>query len=126
MSLFQNADPADREQHGREAIAAAYATPGNAQLITAGDWRGFTRADAIAWCWNLYQYEPHGFVYPASAMRMRREQQLEAGEIPEGGGYAARARTYSERGVTATKYREAREVVGAATFSWVDVRHMAA
>lgn len=123
MSVFMNSDPVAREQSGREAVEAAYADSGSAKLISVGDWVGFNKADAIAWCWNLYQFEPHGFVHPASELRMRREQELESGGIPEGGGYAAKARSYAERSVTPQQYREAREVLGSSTFSWGDVRH---
>ncbi|MBC9927853.1 MULTISPECIES: hypothetical protein [unclassified Leucobacter] len=113
-----NSDPVAREQSGRDKIEAAYAAAGGAELITEGEWAGFAKADAIAWCWNLYQYEPHGFVHPANEIRYRREQELESGGIPEGGGYPAKARQYISRGVTPQQYREAREVLGSRTISW--------
>ncbi|MGO3146450.1 MAG: hypothetical protein ACTIJ6_02100 [Leucobacter sp.] len=122
-SVFRNTDPASRAQVGRNTIHNAYAAPNAVEVITTGDWADFTAADATAWCWNLYQYEPHGFAYPASAVHMRRERELESGTIPEGGGYAEKARSYVLRGVTTQQYREARETLESPTFCWTDVRH---
>lgn len=112
MSVFRNTDSIARQRLAREATAAVYARSDAAEEITTGDWAGFTTADATAWCWNLYQYEPHGFVYPASAVRQGREQVLEEGGIPEGGGYAAKARKYIEKGTN--------KLQGPAELVWVE------
>lgn len=125
MSAFNDPNPNRRQNAAKAAIAAAFAAPDAAELIVGGDWDGFTRADATAWCWNLYQYEPHGFIYPNLVLRMRREEELESGGIPDGGGYAAKARIYVARGITPAQYREAREVVNSPTFSQTDVRYEA-
>lgn len=124
-SVFRNQNAIIRGRIGRDAIAQAYAASDADECITQGDWHGFTRAEAQAWCWNLYQFEPHGFVYPNSVIRMQREEELESGRIPEGGGYAAKARTYVARGITPLQYRDAREALGSPTFCWSDVRYSA-
>lgn len=111
-----------REQRGRDATASACAAPDADEPVTEGDWAGFTRARAIAWCWNLYQYEPHGFVSPGSMLRAQRVRELEAGGIPDGFGYADRARRYEAAGVTPEQYRRVREALGSPTFSAEDVR----
>ncbi|GAA3750136.1 hypothetical protein GCM10022239_26820 [Leifsonia bigeumensis] len=90
--------------------------------VTQGDWAGFTRARAIAWCWNLYQYEPHGFVSPGSILREQRTRELEAGGIPNGFGYADRARQFEASGVSPERYRAARETLGSPIFSAADIR----
>lgn len=111
-----------REQRGREATASAYAAPDAEELVVEGEWAGFTRARAIAWCWNLYQYEPHGFVPPNSILRERRVRELESGGIPDGFGYADRARELEAGGMTPQQYRVTKEVQRAPTFSDEDVR----
>ncbi|MCC6376559.1 MAG: hypothetical protein IT191_06025 [Microbacteriaceae bacterium] len=111
-----------REQRGREATASAYAATDADEIIAEGDWVGFTRANAIAWCWNLYQYEPHGFVLPNSILREQRVRKLESGGIPDGFGYADRARELEAAGTTAKEYRTMKEAQGAPTFSADDVR----
>lgn len=112
----------DREQRGRAAMASANAAPDADEIIAEGDWVGFTRANAIAWCWNLYQYEPHGFVLPNSILREQRVRKLESGGIPDGFGYADRARELEAAGTTAKEYRTMKEAQGAPTFSADDVR----
>ena len=45
--------------------------PDRDERVNEGRWEGFTRGEAAAWCWNLFQYEPHGFVHPSSEVRAR-------------------------------------------------------
>ncbi|MBB5632574.1 hypothetical protein BKA04_000797 [Cryobacterium mesophilum] len=111
-----------REQRGREAVASAFAAPDADELVTEGDWVGFTRARAVSWCWDLYQYEPQGFVSPGSMLREQRTRELEAGGIPNGFGYADRARQLEASGVTPSHYRAAREMLGSSTFSAADIQ----
>ncbi|WP_053352399.1 hypothetical protein [Leucobacter musarum] len=106
-----------------DARVAGAAASIDAELrITDGPWEGFTRGRAIAWCWNLFQYEPHGFVHPGSEVRVRAWLQLEAGGLPAVFGYPARARELEGNGVTPTSYRELRKALGSRTFSPGDVR----
>lgn len=123
MSAFQNSDPSVRAKLGRDAIAQAYAAADAEQPITAGDWSGLTKAEAAAWCWNFFQYEPYGFVHPAKMIRQRRERELEEGLLPEGTVYAERARSFIGRDITPQQYRAAKEMLEAPTFCWADVRY---
>lgn len=82
-------------------------------LLDTGDWAGFTRGRAIGWCWNLYQYEPQGLVMPGLQLRMQRLAELRGGGIPDGFGYAERARTLETNGLTPPAYREAQRALGA-------------
>jgi hypothetical protein len=111
-----------REQRGRDAMMAALAAPDADDLVTTGEWAGFTRGRAIAWCWNLYQFEPHGFVPPNSIVRQRNVRALESGDIPNGFGYADRARELEAGGTTPAVYRTLKVTQGAPTFSEDDVR----
>ncbi|MGL3148963.1 hypothetical protein ACSS7Z_01255 [Microbacterium sp. A82] len=105
--------------HVRRALSASDADV----PVERGDWAGFTRGHAIAWCWNLYQYEPRGFVHPASQLRAERTSELEAGMIPDGFGYAQRAADLEAAGFTPETYRRAQEALGKSTFSPADVTH---
>lgn len=111
-----------RSGKGWAEIRAAFAAPDADELVTHGDWIGFSRARAIAWCWNLYQFEPQGFISPGSQLRRQRVRELEAGSIPNGFGYADRARELEAEGLTPQQYRSAREALGSPTFTPADIR----
>lgn len=113
----------ERSRQGRVAMEAALNAPDSDAVVAVGDWEGFPRGRARAWCWNLYQYEPAGFVMPASILRAKRIKELEAGGLPDGFEYAHRARELEARGVTPLEYRNAREALGSPTFSPDDVKH---
>lgn len=106
---------------GWERIAAAYAAPDAHEVITEGEWVGFTRARAIAWCWNLFQYEPKGFILPRSIVRQRALRELKNGGIPAVFGYSERARQLEAQGQTPETYRRQKEADGAPSFSPDDV-----
>ena len=84
--------------------------------------RARTRGEAAAWCWNLFQYEPHGFVHPGSQLRAEALTQLRAGGLPEVFGYPERASELAGRGITARQYRQHREELGSRNFDPADVR----
>ena len=90
--------------------------------VTHGRWAGFTRGEAAAWCWNLFQYEPHGFVHPGSEVRARALAELRAGGVPEVFGYPERARELVNRGVTPREYRRHRKALGSPMFDPHDIR----
>lgn len=100
---------------------ASYAMPDADALVEEGAWAGFTRAEATAWCWNLFQYEPVGFISPGSMVRADALAKLRAGELPEVFGYPARARRLVEQGTTARMYREYRQALGSRMFDSADV-----
>lgn len=110
-----------RTQAAWEAIAAAQDDPGAETVLTEGRWAGFTTANATAWCWNLVQYEPRGFISPNSQVRMMFERDLAQGLVPEWFNYADLARSYEQDGISARAYRLAKERAGARTFTPVDV-----
>lgn len=107
---------AARLQLGWQKIEEAYAAPDATTLVAEGAWIGFTRADATAWCWNLFQFEPHGFVHPGSQVRVEALALLGRGGLPEVFGYPARARTHMAAGLTPRSYREHRIALGSSTF----------
>jgi hypothetical protein len=111
-----------RRAAGGQHIDAAFARSDADVVIAEGRWSGFTRARAISWCWNLFQYEPHGFVHPGSEVRIRAMHELEAGSIPSVFGYPERARELEGRGLTPQQYRGHKEALGEATFDQADVR----
>ena len=110
-----------REEEGWRRLRAAYEAPDADEMVMEGDWVGFTRACAIAWCWNLFQYEPKGFVMPLCYVRAKALRELESGGIPTVFDYAARARELEARGQTPEGYRRTKEQEGAPTFSPQDV-----
>ena len=79
-------------------------------------------AKPTAWCWNLYQFEPHGFLRPAAQLRAEGIAQLEAGLIPDGFGYARPAKQLEAAGMTPETYRQAMDALGKPTFTPGDVR----
>lgn len=133
VALIEEAERTVRAQHeaaivDRRAAAqaefeAAFTLPGAEEPIVDGRWAGFTRGDATAWCHNLFQYEPHGFVHPGSEVRVRALAALRDGQLPEVFGYPERARELRDSGLTPRRYREYREALGARTFDPSEVRH---
>ena len=86
-----------------------------------GRWIGFTNAEAAAWCWNLFQYEPRGFVPPGSMLRTIALAQLRAGGLPEVFDYPERARALAASGMSPRAYRHYREALGSPVFDPEDV-----
>lgn len=115
-----------RAQRGRRAVLAAASAPDADNVVATGEWAGFSRARALGWCWNLYQYEPHGFTGPGAQLRHENLRRLENGDVPDGFGYAARARVLEAEGLTPRSYREFKEKLGARTYSPADVRQVGA
>lgn len=112
----------NRRARGWAMVRGALAASDAEVPINIGDWTGFTRGRAIAWCWNLYQFEPHGFVHPGSQLRAERIAELEAGPIPDGFGYAGRATQLESAGMTPETYRQAMDALDKPTFDPGDVR----
>ncbi|MGM7667639.1 hypothetical protein [Microbacterium sp. A93] len=112
-----------RRERGWANVRSALSASDADVPVERGDWAGFTRGRAIAWCWNLYQYEPRGFVHPGSQLRAERTSELEAGLIPDGFGYAQRAADLEAAGFMPATYRHAQEALGRSTFSPADVTH---
>lgn len=106
---------------GWSHIRAARAAADAEDILVDGEWEGFTRSDAIAWCWNLFQYEPHGFISPGNIVRHRALDELKAGSVPSVFGYARRARELKLSGATPESYRMAKEAIGARLFDPGDV-----
>lgn len=112
-----------RRLEGWARVEAAYARPDADTVIVEGRWAGFTTGDAFAWCWTLFQYEPHGFTHPGSQLRHESLQKLGRGELPAVFGYPERARELTTRELDPRQYRRHKEALGAATFTTADVRH---
>lgn len=113
----------ERRRFGWAKLEQALADPDADQLILEGRWAGFRRGEAVAWCWNLFQYEPHGFVHPGSQVRHNAMKELLTGGLPEVFGYPKRARDLADSGLTPQEYRRHKEALGAKTFSGLDVMH---
>lgn len=111
-----------RRRLGWQRIEESYAAPDAEEEITGGRWTGFTRGQAMAWCWNLYEYEPRGFMMPYSQMRHVALEDLNGGTIPDFFGYPERAKELAAQGLTPLEYRAQRERLGAAPFTRKDVR----
>lgn len=118
----RESDAAERRRFGWAMVEEALTGPDADQLVAEGRWTGFTWGEATAWCWNLFQYEPHGFVLPGAQVRHEAMQTLQAGGLPEVFGYPERARELAERGLTPRDYRRHKEALGANTFTAADVR----
>lgn len=112
-----------RRTEGQARVEAALAMPDAGVVITDGRWAGFTKGEAFAWCWTLFQYEPHGFVHPGTQVRHEAMEQLERGELPSVFGYPERATELAAQGLNVKQYRLHKEALGAATFDPADVRH---
>lgn len=119
----READAEERRRLGWAKVEEALSAPDADQPVVEGGWAGFTRGDATAWCWNLFQYEPRGFVHPNSQVRIEAMQKLRAGELPDVFGYPERARKHEARGLTPREYRQHKEALGADTFTSADVKH---
>ncbi|MBP1325818.1 hypothetical protein JOF28_001050 [Leucobacter exalbidus] len=113
---------AERLALGWRKIEAAYAADTAEQLVTEGRWRGFSYAEATAWCWNLFQFEPHGFMYPRSQVRSEALQRLERGELPEVFNYPERARELADAGLDPRSYRTHHAALGKPTYDPGEVR----
>lgn len=105
-------DAEEQRRIGWEKIEGSLAGSDADDRISIGRWAGISRGEAIAWCWNLFQYEPHGFVHPGTEVRARALNSLRAGDIPEVFGYPERARELKARGVLPREYRRYREALG--------------
>lgn len=118
----RRADDADeRRTYGWARVHEALSATDAAEPIDDGPWSGFTRGDARAWSWNLFQYEPHGFIHPGSEVRAKALRLLEEGGLPTVFGYPGRAAELVTQGLTPESYRQTREALGARTFSPGDV-----
>lgn len=102
---------------------SAYAQPDADEEIPEGRWAGFTRGDAFAWSWTLFQYEPHGFISPGSQLRHQSIEALGRGELPTVFGYPERAKELAARGLTPRQYRHHKNALGESTFDPAEVRH---
>lgn len=112
-----------RRAEGQARVEAAFAMPGADSVIADGRWAGFATGEAFAWCWTLFQYEPHGFAHPGTQVRHEAIQQLERGDLPTAFGYPERAKQLAARGLDPKQYRMHKEAVSATTFDPADVRH---
>lgn len=110
-----------RAAEAQERFEAALHAADADTVIDDGRWAGFTRGRAIAWCWNLFEYEPHGFVSPGAQVRAEAIAELECGGIPVVFGYPERARQLETNGLTPQEYRSAKLALGATPFSPADV-----
>lgn len=110
-----------RRAEGLERVEAALAMPDADAVMADGRWAGFAKGEAFAWCWALFQYEPHGFVHPGTQVRHEAMRQLERGDLPTVFGYPERAKELAARGLDPKQYRLHKEALGAATFDPSDV-----
>lgn len=106
------ADEAERAL-GRERAEAALAAPDSAANIETGRWAGFTRGEAVAWSWHLFQYEHRGIAHPGSQLRAEAIRSLAEGGLPEVFDYPELARKLADSGLTPSAYREHHEALGA-------------
>lgn len=106
------ADPELRRIRGLRNVQEALTAVDADEPVMSGSWVGFARGRALAWCWNLYQYEPHGFISPGSQLRMKNIALLKRGELPDGFGYAERARELELSGVDPEHYRTMQSLLG--------------
>lgn len=83
----------------------------SAQRITEGSWAGFTRGEARAWIFSLFQFETRGIAHPGSELRFRSLAAARTGETPDVFGYPERARKLADRGLTPHQYRELRALL---------------
>lgn len=90
------------------AFEAALVRPDGDVPVTEGRWAGFTRAEAEAWSWALFEFEPRGIAHPGSQLRYESQQRLRAGDLPEAFGYPERARRLADSGLTPRAYRDLR------------------
>ncbi|MBC9944441.1 hypothetical protein ICL81_07955 [Leucobacter sp. cx-328] len=112
----------ERREADLAEFEGAFDQPNAGDVVERGRWSGITRGEATAWCWNLFQYEPHGFVHPGSQVREEALATLRSGGLPEVFGYPERARELIEKGMTARCYRQLREELGSPMFDPAGVR----
>ncbi|QUY62251.1 hypothetical protein [Gulosibacter molinativorax] len=112
--LLKERDAAAKEQRrlGWQRVEDALTADDANETISEGRWAGFSRGEARAWCWSLFEYEPHGFVHPGSQLRHESLQQLQSGAFPEVFGYPERACALADRGLTPREYRRYKELLG--------------
>lgn len=104
-------------QAGDTAIDIAYTRDDAAEVIASGAWAGFASADAIAWSWNMFQFEARhvGAVAHKRQLYYERFDRFLQGELPEYFGFAELARSYVQTGgLTPRAYRHMKKVLGAA------------
>lgn len=106
----------------RANVEGAYQEPRAHEVIPDGPWADFTRGDAFAWNWALFNYEPHGFISPGSQVRFRALQELEKGELPAVFNYPNRARELVAEGKTPISFIDDKEASNARAFRAKDVR----
>ena len=104
-----------RRQLGWQMIEAAYSAPDADGQITTGRWAGFSRGDATAWCWNLFQYEFRGLAHPKIEVLHRGMEELQAGGLPEALWCPERAHELHARGLKPREYRQHHEALGSPT-----------
>lgn len=112
----------ERREADLAEFEAAFDQPNAGDVMERGRWSGLTRGEATAWCWNLFQYEPHGLVHPGSQVRAEALATLRSGVLPEVFGYPERARELIEKGMTPRRYRQLREELGSPMFDPGEVR----
>lgn len=105
-------------EEGSARVEQAYAMPDADSLITEGRWAGLTKGEAFAWCWALFEYEPHGFVHPNSQVRVESRAKLAQGELPSVFGYPERAKELKASGLDPRKFREHQAALGARSFGY--------
>ena len=111
----------ERQRFGWERLQEAFNMPDAQVQISESRWAGFTKGEATAWCWNLMQYEPKGFIAPGMYTRRGAARELANGGLPEVFGYPERARELADEGLDPREYRRRREAANAPTFCEADV-----
>lgn len=119
-----NERPSDEEiaQLAEARFLRCFADERSEELINEGPWAGFTRGEALAWCRNLLDYEPQGFILPKSAVRQWACTEVAAGRVPHVFGYAERAQQLASRGMSAREYRVLRQFADDPIFHPADVK----
>lgn len=112
----------ERRVYGWEQVEAALSESEDDDPMRHGPWAGLTWGEARAWCWNLFQYEPHGFVLPGSLLRQKALAELEEGGLPDVFGYPKRARELAALGLSPRDYRQHKEALGEMTYTPEDVK----
>ncbi|WP_427869021.1 hypothetical protein [Leucobacter luti] len=112
----------ERREADLAEFEAAFDQPNAGDVVEHGRWSGMTLGEATAWCWNLFQYEPHGFVHPGSQVRAEALATIRSGGLPEVFGYPERVRELTEKGMTARRYRQLREELGSPLFDPAESR----
>lgn len=100
---------------GQARVEAALAMPDADVVIAEGGWAGFTKGEAFAWSWNLFEYERRGIAHPGSQVHYESLQKLKRGDLPDVFGYAERAKQLVANGVDPNQYRQYKDALGAET-----------